>query len=216
MFYRKFVFGKRSANNKVTEMPLGEGHSLAMAELVSVLEDNSCESCADEKDGEVIAVSSSDLYKLKKGYGFETEENRRQQELLRFPELNSGFETVYWYQDETLTHLEEDEDGCYLRSGLRRTPLIFKLDVPQQGNYRVTVKIRTAGEAFCETESETRSGEQGCPGRGRDSENVSSVSDADWLIFTGRRRLGGDWGIGENFHEAQPIRPERSVILHVL
>ncbi len=136
MFYRRFVFG---------EAPSPEGD---------------------------ICVKSTDLYQPDKGYGFVTEQNRREQELLKLPELNSGFDTVYWFQDEELTHIESDAEGCFLDSdrqiaaleektgepvqGEKRfIPLSFKLDVPHQGNYRVTVS-----------------------GKG------------DALIFTGRRRLG--------------------------
>lgn len=126
-----------------------------------------------------VRVAAGELYSPQKGYGFVTEQNRREQELLRIPELNSAFDTVYWYQDENLSHIEMDENGCYLDSDRairyleqltgeklsdeqtepRRIPLSFKMDVPRQGNYKVTVTIR-AGEAVKEL-----------------------------LIFAGRRRL---------------------------
>lgn len=131
----------------------------------------------DSDTANVIGVGAEDIYQPGKGYGFITEQNRREQELLKISELNSGFDTVYWYRDEDLTHIESDADGCFLdsesaiaaleeRTGEkqdgehRRLPLSFKVDVPRQGNYRVTVTIR-AGEAM-----------------------------EDVLIFTGRRRLG--------------------------
>ncbi len=126
---------------------------------------------------DALRVRCTDLYRPEKGYGFVTEQNRREQELLRLPELNSGFETVYWYQDENLTYIESDSEGCFLDSDKeiarleemtgepvegekRRIPLSFKTDVPHQGNYKVTVTIR---------------------GGASEAENV--------LIFTGRRRL---------------------------
>ena len=133
-------------------------------------------------------VRADDLYSPEKGFGFVVERNRREQERLRLPELNSAFDTVYWYQGEDLSHVEEGAEGCFLDSDRevaalesaggeafqgerRRIPLSFKADVPHQGNYRVTVTIRAA-------------------------EPMEDV-----LIFTGRRRLGyhGAIGAGEDF-----------------
>lgn len=131
----------------------------------------------DSDTANVIGVSARDTYQPGRGYGFVVEENRREQELLKISELNSGFDTVYWYQDENMSCIQEDELGCFLDSdGIvgkleensgeswegehRRIPLSFKVDVPRQGNYRVTVTIRT-------------------------EEPLQNV-----LIFTGRRRLG--------------------------
>lgn len=123
------------------------------------------------------AVTASDLYCPDKGYGFVTEENRKEQESLQLPELNSGFDTLYWYRDVKLSEIREDEKGCFLDSEGRvrsleaeageafpgergRIPLIFKADVPNQGNYKVTVAIRA----------------------------VESIGEI--LIFAGCRRLG--------------------------
>ena len=55
---------------------------------------------ADSCTANVINVYAEDLYQPGKGYGFVTEENRREQDNLKIPELNSAFDTVYWYQDE--------------------------------------------------------------------------------------------------------------------
>ena len=128
-------------------------------------------------------VSASDLYGPERGYGFLTEQNRREQELLRIPELNTGFDTFTWYKDRDLSRIGEDENGCFLDSdalvsGLqeesghswkgehRRIPLSFAVDVPRQGNYRVTYTLRTKAPL------------------------------KDLMIFTGRRRLAyrGDVG----------------------
>lgn len=143
----------------------------------------------DSDTANVIGVSNGDYYKPGKGYGFVTELNRREQELLKISELNSGFETVYWYQDEDLTPIEADGDGCYVDSAAvikklvektgevqpgepRRIPLHFKIDVPRQGNYKVTITIRTE----------------------EPMENV--------IIYTGRRRMGflGDIPAGTFSH----------------
>lgn len=130
----------------------------------------------DSGTADVISVSADDLYCPGKGYGFVTEENRREQELLKLPELNSGFDTFYWYQDAVLTCPQEDEFGCFLDSDKklreleeeagagfagehRRIPLCFKADVPCQGNYKVTITLKTREPL------------------------------RDVMIFTGRRRL---------------------------
>lgn len=131
----------------------------------------------DSGTANIIDVSAADLYQPGKGYGFITEQNRREQELLKIPELNSGFDTFYWYQDTNLTCPEDNDSGCFLDSDKRvreleeeagesfagehrRIPLTFKVDVPRQGNYKVTITIRT-------------------------EEPMRDVQ-----IFTGRRRLG--------------------------
>ena len=131
----------------------------------------------DSDTANVIGVGAEELYQPGKGYGFVAEQNRREQELLKISELNAGFDTVYWYQDEDLTHIENDADGCFLDSGAiirsleektgekmegetRRIPLSFKMNIPRQGNYKVTITIRP-------------------------DEDMKDV-----LIFTGRRRLG--------------------------
>ena len=138
------------------------------------------------KDGgtaNLIDVGSEDLYQPGKGYGFVTEKNRREQKLLQIRELNSSFDTMYWYQNEQLSFLKEDENGCYLDSAEevaalerqsgepmsgspRRIPLIFKVDVPRQGNYRITLTIRSEEEM------------------------------GEILIFTGRRRLAFHGTVG--------------------
>lgn len=82
---------------------------------------------------------------------------------MQIAEINSAFNIMEWYQDEDLTWIEEDEAGCFMDSDEeirkleqelgypyegehRRIPLIFKLDVPRGGNYRVTVTIRAVEE----------------------------------------------------------------------
>lgn len=131
----------------------------------------------DPDTANVIGVFPTDFYKPGKGYGFVTEQNRREQELLQLPELNSGFDTAYWYREEHLSYIESDENGCFLDSDAeiaklerdagehqegehRRIPLSFKVDLPREGNYRVTVTIRAQ----------------------------ETLHDA--IIFTGRRRMG--------------------------
>ncbi len=152
----------------------------------------------DSGTADVIGVGSGDLYRPGKGYGFVTEKNRREQELLRIPELNSAFDTVYWYRDADLSYIEEDGAGCFLdgkkeiarlesmtgeqmEGEPRRIPLSFKVDVPRQGNYKVTLTIHT-------------------------EEPMEDV-----LIFTGRRRLGfrGDISLGHDADMAN--RPTGSI-----
>lgn len=269
MFYRKFVFGTATETDAFyspgrAEAPDGlhlpgradecglSGSSLSgqnedieeSKKIEEIKELNVLEETREIKNiKNIVHVSAQDLYQSEKGYGFATEENRREQELLKLPELNSGFDTVYWYQDEILSRIEEDEYGCYLDSdGImaelkrreslnpdekvvdtikksgdkgsdkkiserencaedldhigssrenlagegfaeetrpqeaesRRIPLSFKLDVPHQGNYRVTVKIRSP-----------RLYKDPCT-----DSVLSDTSDTNLMIFTGRRRLG--------------------------
>ena len=140
----------------------------------------------DSDTANVIGVQKDDLYQPGKGYGFVIEKNRREQELLKLPELNSAFDTAYWYQDEDLTVIEGDTEGCYVDSDAiiaaleektgesitGKIPFSFKIDVPRQGNYKVVITI-WAEEPM-----------------------------KDVLIFTGRRRLGfrGDIPAGKFVH----------------
>lgn len=118
----------------------------------------------DRYHGEITCASESSSYRTgisiaeecssqdRGSYGFVTEAERMDQELLRLSELNSGFEPVWWYQDTVITQLEENRDGCYIDSAAladkwqaagRSLPLVFKMDV-RPGNYRVTVKALDA------------------------------------------------------------------------
>lgn len=164
MFQRKYVFGPEDVAQAAENGGVSE--KTASAAVGS----NDC-------SVEVVPVTPNDLYCPDKGFGFVIEKNRREQELLKIPELNSAFDTVYWYQDEDLSFLQGEANGCFLDSDgeiahleevsgepmegeHRRIPLCFKSDVPHQGNYRVTVTINTDAPM----------------------KNV--------IIFTGRRRLG--------------------------
>ena len=138
----------------------------------------------DSATANVIGVQEDSIYQPGKGYGFVIEQNRREQEILKLPELNSAFDTVYWYQDENLTRIESDADGCFVDSNAiiaeleemagehRRIPLSFKIDIPRQGNYKLTLTINT-------------------------EEPMEDV-----IIFTGRRRMGfrGDIPAGKFEH----------------
>ncbi len=145
----------------------------------------------EPEDADIIRVRAGDLYESGRGYGFVTEKNRGEQERLRVPELNSAFDAACWYQNQELTLVEEDRFGCFLDSdgGIahlekgagaafegehRRIPLSFKLDVPCQGNYRVTVEIR------------------------------SERPMRDVLIFMGRRHLGYRGDVPGEGHSNEP------------
>lgn len=181
MFFRRFIFGKEEGRTKETgnvpdtdrpgESRDAGGDRAAEAGCTTA---KALESLSEQG---TVRVTAQDFYTPEKGYGFVVEENRRENFLLQLPELNSAFDTLYWYRDENLSHVKEDEFGCYLDSEAeiarleeeagepfegehRRIPLSFKLDVPHQGNYRVTLALH-APEAM-----------------------------EDVLVFTGRRRLG--------------------------
>ncbi|MDO5291654.1 MAG: rhamnogalacturonan acetylesterase [bacterium] len=77
-------------------------------------------------------------------YGFLVEANRNKQERLQLPELNSGFDTVYWYRGSEITTLAADENGCFVSSKeAERIPCTFVTDVQSAGNYQVTVTLYT-------------------------------------------------------------------------
>lgn len=104
-------------------------------------------------------VSPRDLYSPELGFGFVIERNRDQYKELQISELNSGFEPYYWLKGEELSVLAPSDYGVGIKEGTG-LPLIFKTNVPNQGNYHITVTI-TAGNQEIH----------------------------DLLIFTGRRRL---------------------------
>ena len=74
--------------------------------------------------------------------GFLTEKNRTQYQRLGISELNSGYDTVYWAKGSLFTEICEDDYGCYVRwDGEGELPLTFVCDVPEEGNYKVTVAL---------------------------------------------------------------------------
>ena len=97
-------------------------------------------------------------YGKEAGFGFITEEGRRNDELLRLSELALGFEVPYWYRDENMSDIKLDEHGCYIDSeevtkrveaqAGRLIPLCFMADVEQAGNYEVSVEFYGEGEVF--------------------------------------------------------------------
>lgn len=129
----------------------------------------------DEEQKEAVLVKADDLYDDQKGYGFLTEQNRKEQELLQLPELNTAFEPWYWLAGQELTVIGADEKGCFLESE-ELIPLSFKCRVPKPGNYEITIGVYSGNEGM-----------------------------KDLMIFTGRRRLmarGIDIGPHEIFEES--------------
>jgi lysophospholipase L1-like esterase len=101
-----------------------------------------------------IKVSAQTLYGMSDvdgnsntSYGFLTEKNRRAQKRLQIPELNSGFDTVYWYRENNITQIKSDADGCYIAGeDAERIPLTFITKVPEEGNYQVTITLYATKE----------------------------------------------------------------------
>lgn len=95
-------------------------------------------------------------------FGLVTEIERRTQPNLGIYELSNGFRLPYWYVGEDITTVEQDAKSCYIDSdacvqrlwakdgvvpaGARFVPLCFKADLPQEGNYRVTVELTAKRE----------------------------------------------------------------------
>lgn len=102
-----------------------------------------------------LKTGGAALYDRERGYGFVTEKNRKEDELLQLPELNTGFDVPYWYRGETVTELLLDEHGCYVDSEAivrrieagagRLIPLCFKADVEEAGNYEVCLTLYGEG-----------------------------------------------------------------------
>lgn len=74
----------------------------------------------------VFSDSCTPLYTPENGAGYVTEENRNKQELLQIPEITSGFIPV-----KMLT--------------VRPIPVIYRADVPAQGNYLVKIEAENDG-----------------------------------------------------------------------
>lgn len=102
----------------------------------------------DIRQGDHIRVGADDLYSSQKGYGFFTESIKTQSEVYRLPDLNSGFEPEAWYSGMELVKIKEDSESCFTEIDRQvynedneRIPLTFKMDLPHQGNYHVTIGI---------------------------------------------------------------------------
>lgn len=97
--------------------------------------------------GQDILITPDTLYDTDRGYGFVTEHNRSQLECLQIPELNSGFSPWYWLSGQELTRLSLKSHGICLDS-TEPLPLIFKADVPSQGNYQIRLGIQGGTEGI--------------------------------------------------------------------
>lgn len=133
------------------------------AEMEIIMYQTSIAFSKAQPDTDLLATASS-LYTEEAGYGFVIERNRNEQELLQFPELNSAYSTWYWDNGKELTVLTDTEQGvCISDSSAYEAavlPLSFKINVPRQGNYQLSITVN--------------GGEKGC-------DNLT--------IFTGRRHL---------------------------
>lgn len=96
------------------------------------------EKCLKEN---TIAVSSESIFSTSLGYGFLTEKNREEDELLKVPEINNGFKLPEKEESSVETNIHQDELGCYVNE--KDIPLTFKAAIPHNGNYRVHIKVTT-------------------------------------------------------------------------
>lgn len=100
-----------------------------------------------------IRANARDLYREERGYGFVVERNRNKQELLQLPELNSAYSTWYWDNGKELTTLSDTDTGVMISDSsaydASLLPLSFKLKLPHQGNYQLSLTV-TGGETDCE------------------------------------------------------------------
>jgi len=79
------------------------------------------------------------LYGLKQPFGFVTEINRKTEVSLCYPELTSAFDVPHWYRDTKLTHIRQDEHGCYIKED--NIPLCFEAKVNCQGNFLAQITL---------------------------------------------------------------------------
>jgi len=92
----------------------------------------------------VISVSKDNLFSDTLGFGFLTERNREEDELLQVPEVNNGFKLPDKEKIDVKTNICQDELGCFLQEA--DIPLSFKASIPHNGNYRVSLKVRTGAQ----------------------------------------------------------------------
>ncbi len=142
---KRFLFGGYEAAKKADGGGEPAGNDTCVA-------GTKAETLARGKETDVLTVrvGADARYTDAAGFGFIDEKTRREQERLQLPELNSGFEPVWWYQDEELTEISQGEWGCMLtpasvsseweESG-RKLPLQFKADMGEEGSYRLSVEI---------------------------------------------------------------------------
>lgn len=103
--------------------------------------------CESTEQKGSIRVKKADRYDSSHSWGFLTEENRAEEKRLQIPEINSGYDTVYWFRGMQITEIEEDTYGCCAKSEYGSgIPCTFQCDVAGEGNYRVTVKLYAAQE----------------------------------------------------------------------
>lgn len=100
-----------------------------------------------------IKLKKEMLYSKERGFGFVTESIRDSEEFLKIPELNCGFDILYWYMDREITTIVEEDYGCYAKGCLGNgskeevsVPLFFKADVEAEGNYLVTIQGKAGAE----------------------------------------------------------------------
>lgn len=95
---------------------------------------------AKYKNKDSITVDAMNLYSPDRSYGFVIEGNRNTYEELQISEINSAFEPWYWLAGKNLTTIDNEDWGCSISQNLV-LPLVFKADLPEQGNYQVTITI---------------------------------------------------------------------------
>ena len=101
--------------------------------------------CAD-----FCAPGAVSLFTREAGCGFVTGENFHTDRTLRIPELNSGFQPVWWHGNAPLTRLVRDENGVHARATAelpagelagRALPLWYKVLAPCEGVYRLRLTL---------------------------------------------------------------------------
>ena len=100
MFYKRFVFG--GIEPETEECLAREGRPSGEAKTAAAHENRpgggaKAPACEDRPEGlaeGAVYVRAADLYDSALGYGFVTEKNRREQELITLPQQNAAFDTA--------------------------------------------------------------------------------------------------------------------------
>lgn len=97
-------------------------------------------------DSHTKVIDGEMLYHTELGYGFVTEKNKANGDMLQIPEANSGF-ARHENDSGAKTKIFSDERGCFVKEG-SYLPLYFKVDVVRLGNYEITVDFMAKGEVL--------------------------------------------------------------------
>ena len=140
------------------------------------------------------------LYDRERGCGFVTGENFHAERSLRIPELNSGFQPVWWHGVQSLSRLAGDGSAVWAESSGaaepaeladRLLPLWYKLNVPGEGVYRLRLTLRGRGGEALVFAGRRRLAWRGTPAAG-ETVRVETLCDVTPIIPGGQTEPAED------------------------